>query len=210
VTSASKPNEQWSVFLPLKHFSAGKTRLGNIPADFRVSLIKAMASDLIDALLQVPNIASITVVGIDHRLLTTAANPRLSSYPIAEPLNINSDLHFAIGEENNIAIFLPDLPSISAQEISLALEMAASHKTSFIADQNEIGTTAFFSTVGKVATHFGINSAAAHRNSGVFELVDPQFKGIKADCDDWSDLLAIDTHDLGHATRALMEHHLQN
>jgi 2-phospho-L-lactate guanylyltransferase (CobY/MobA/RfbA family) len=102
------------------------------------------------------------------------------------------------------------LPSISAQEISLALEMAASHKTSFIADQNEIGTTAFFSTVGKVATHFGINSAAAHRNSGVFELVDPQFKGIKADCDDWSDLLAIDTHDLGHATRALMEHHLQN
>jgi hypothetical protein len=59
-------------------------------------------------------------------------------------------------------------------------------------------------------THFGINSAAAHRSAQAIELIDPQFKGIKADCDDWSDLLAIDTRDLGHATRALMEHHLQN
>ena len=106
--------------------------MGNIPADFRVSLIKAMASDLIDALLQVPNIASITVVGIDHQLLTTAANPRLTSYPIAEPLDINSDLQIAIGEEDKIAIFLPDLPSVSAQEISLALEIAAGHQTSFM------------------------------------------------------------------------------
>jgi 2-phospho-L-lactate guanylyltransferase len=210
VNSASNPNDLWDVFLPLKQFDVGKSRLGNIPADFRVSLIKAMAVDLIDALLQVPNIASITVVGIDHRLLTTAANPRLSSYPIAEPLNINSDLHFAIGEENNIAIFLPDLPSVKTTEISKALVLASGHRTSFIADQNSIGSTAFFSTVGKVVTHFGINSAAAHRSAQAFELIDPQFKGIKADCDDWSDLLAINTSDLGHATRALMEHHLQN
>jgi 2-phospho-L-lactate guanylyltransferase (CobY/MobA/RfbA family) len=88
--------------------------------------------------------------------------------------------------------------------------MATSHQTSFIADQNEIGTTAFFSTVGKVATHFGLNSAAAHRGANAAELNDPEFRGIKADCDDWSDLLAIDIGNLGHATRALMEHHLQN
>ena len=210
MTSASKPNEQWSVFLPLKHFSVGKTRLGNIPADFRVSLIKAMASDLIDALLQVPHIASITIVGVDHQELTDLADPRLSSLPISQPIDINSDLQIAIGEENKIAIFLPDLPSVSAKEISLALEMAASHKTSFIADQNEIGTTAFFSTAGKVTTHFGLNSAAAHRGASAAELTDPEFRGIKADCDDWSDLLAIDIGNLGHSTRALMEHHLQN
>ena len=169
-----------------------------------------MAVDLIEVLLQVPDIASITIVGIDHQLLTTAANPRLRSFPILQPIDINSDLQTAMGQGQRIAIFLPDLPSVSVKEISLALEMAAGHQTSFIADQNSIGSTAFFSTVGKAPTFFGVNSAAAHRSAQAIELIDPQFKGIRADCDDWSDLAAIDISDLGHATRALMEHHLQN
>jgi 2-phospho-L-lactate guanylyltransferase (CobY/MobA/RfbA family) len=210
VNSAGNPNDQWDVFLPLKQFAAGKSRLSTIPDDFRVSLIKAMAIDLIEVLLRIPQIAKITIVGVDHKQLTSATNSRLKSFPILEPIDINSDLQLAIGESKRIAIFLPDLPSVNAAEISGALELASSHRTSFIADQNSIGSTAFFSTVGKVTTHFGINSAAAHRSAQAIELIDPLFKGIKADCDDWSDLLAIDTNNLGHATRALMEHHLQN
>ena len=210
MNSASNPNDPWDVFLPLKQFDAGKSRLGNIPADFRVSLIKAMAVDLIDVLLQVPQISSITIVGVHHEQLTDAANPHLRSFPISDPIDINSDLQLAIGDSKRIAIFLPDLPSVKTAEILRALELANAHHTSFIADQNSIGSTAFFSTIGKVVTHFGINSAAAHRSAQAIELIDPQFKGIKADCDDWSDLLAIDISDLGHATRALMEHHLQN
>lgn len=169
-----------------------------------------MAIDLIDALLQTPQIASITIVGVDHEELTNSASPKLKSFPISEPVDINSDLQMAIGDSKRVAIFLPDLPSVTPAEISEALELASAHRTSFIADQNSIGSTAFFSTVGKVATHFGTNSAAAHRSSQSFELIDSIFKGIKADCDDWSDLLAIETSDLGQATRALMEHHLQN
>ena len=169
-----------------------------------------MAVDLIDVLIQIPQISSITIVGVDHQELTNSANPKVKSFPISEPVDINSDLQLAIGDSKHIAIFLPDLPSAKAAEISEALELASAYRTSFIADQNSIGSTAFFSTVGKVATHFGANSAAAHRNAQAIELIDPQFMGIKADCDDWSDLLAINTSDLGHATRALMEHHLQN
>jgi 2-phospho-L-lactate guanylyltransferase (CobY/MobA/RfbA family) len=210
VNSAGNPNDQWDVFLPLKQFAAGKSRLSTIPDDFRVSLIKAMAVDLIDVLLQVPQISSITIVGVAHQELTNSANPKVGSFPISQPVDINSDLQLAIGELRRVAIFLPDLPGAKATEISEALKLASTHRTSFIADQNSIGSTAFFSTVGKVMTHFGINSAAAHRSAQAFELIDPMFKGIKADCDDWSDLLAIDTRDLGHATRALMEHHLQN
>jgi 2-phospho-L-lactate guanylyltransferase len=210
VNSASNPHDLWDVFLPLKQFDAGKSRLGNIPADFRVSLIKAMAVDLIDVLLQVPQISSITIVGVDHEQLTDAVNPRLKSFPIFEPVDINSDLQMAIGDSKRIAIFLPDLPSVKTIEITEALELASGHRTSFVADHNSIGSTAFFSTVGKVVTHFGINSAAAHRSAKAIELIDPQFRGIKADCDDWSDLLAIYIGDLGHATRSLMEHHLQN
>jgi 2-phospho-L-lactate guanylyltransferase len=210
VNSTVNPNEPWAVFLPLKQFVIGKSRLGSIPIDFRVSLIKAMAVDLIEVLLQVPQISTITIVGVDHRELTNTANPKLLSFPISEPININSDLEMAIVDSKCIAIFLPDLPSVKTAEISNALELAKSHKTSFIADQNSIGSTAFFSTVGKVPTYFGANSAAAHRSAQAIELIDPQFKGIKADCDDWSDLEAIDTSDLGHATRALMELRLQN
>lgn len=169
-----------------------------------------MAVDLIDVLLQVPHISSITIVGVAHQELTNSANPKVGSFPISQPVDINSDLQLAIGDSRRIAIFLPDLPSVKTTEITEALELASGHRTSFVADQKSIGSTAFFSTVGKVMTHFGINSAAAHRSAQAIELIDPQFKGIKADCDDWSDLLAIDTRDLGHATRALMEHHLQN
>ena len=169
-----------------------------------------MASDLIDTLLRVPNIASITVVGVEHGLITDAENPRLKSIPILEPVSINADLFLAFSEAKRIAIFLPDLPSATATEISKALELASEHQTSFIADLNSIGSTSFFSTIGKVETHFGLNSAAAHRTANAFELVNPHFKGIKADCDDWADLLAIESSDLGHATRALMEHHPHN
>jgi 2-phospho-L-lactate guanylyltransferase len=210
VNSTSNPNEPWAVFLPLKQFATGKSRLGSIPIDFRVSLIKAMAVDLIEVLLQVPQISTITIVGVDHRELTNTANPKLLSFPISEPIDINSDLEMAIGDSKRIAIFLPDLPSVKTVEISYALELATSHKTSFIADHNSIGSTSFFSTVGKVPTYFGANSAEAHRGAQAIELIDPQFKGIKADCDDWSDLEAIDSSDLGHATRALMELNLQN
>ena len=210
MNNVRNPNDPWDVFLPLKQFDAGKSRLGNIPADFRVSLIKAMAVDLIDVLLEVPQISSITIVGVHHEQLTDAANPHLRSFPISDPIDINSDLQLAIGDSKRIAIFLPDLPSVKTAEILRALELANAHHTSFIADQNSIGSTAFFSTVGKVVTHFGTNSAATHRSAQAIELIDPQFEGIKADCDDWSDLLAIDISDLGHATRALMEHHLQN
>ena len=210
MNNVRNPNDPWDVFLPLKQFDAGKSRLGNIPADFRVSLIKAMAVDLIDVLLEVPQISSITIVGVHHEQLTDAANPHLRSFPISDPIDINSDLQLAIGDSKLIAIFLPDLPSVKTAEILRALELANAHHTSFIADQNSIGSTAFFSTVGKVVTHFGTNSAATHRSAQAIELIDPQFEGIKADCDDWSDLLAINTSDLGQATRALMEHHLQN
>ena len=210
MSSASNPNEDWSVFLPLKQFAAGKSRFSMIPPEFRISLIKAMADDLIDALLQVSNLQSITIVGVDHRELTDAANPKLNSIPIAQPIDINSDLHIAIGEQSRVAIFLPDLPSVNSNEISRAFELASNHRTSFIPDQNQIGITAFFSTIGKVQTYFGQNSAEAHRATHAIELTDPEFKGIKADCDDWSDLLALNLENLGRSTRSLMEHHLQN
>ena len=103
-----------------------------------------------------------------------------------------------------------NLPSVKAAEITQALELASKHQTSFITDLNSIGSTSFFSTIGKVQTHFGINSAAFHRQAQAIELIDAQFKGIKADCDDWADLLAIESSDLGHATRALMEHRRHN
>jgi len=169
-----------------------------------------MANDLIEVLLQLSNIVSITVVGIDHEQLACAKNSRLKSFPILEPIDINSDLLVAIGNSKRIAIFLPDLPSVKPSEISLALELASDHETSFISDQSSLGTTAFFSSVGKVPTYFGTNSAATHRNAYAFELVDPHFIGIKSDCDDLSDLLAINSADLGRNTRYLIEQHQQN
>ena len=200
----------WEVFLPLKNFSAAKSRLAITPAELRVLLIKSMASDVIEVLLQIPSISSIKVVGVDHSQITEVKDSRLSSIPFLEPNDINSDIAQAIDNVDRYAVLLPDLPSVKAQEVIRAFELASHYERSFIADKSGVGSTAFFSTVGKVSTFFGHNSAEAHRGAGAIELKDSLFAGIKADCDVWSDLLAISSQDLCSATRALMEQHLQN
>lgn len=210
MSNALDLNDSWSVFLPLKQFETGKSRLKTIPTELRLSLIKAMASDLIDALLKVRQIALITVVGVDHKLVYSSDNPKLKSFAITQAVDINTDLALAISNEKRVAIFLPDLPGVSGGEITRSLELAAENARSFITDRTELGTTAFFSTVGKVPTYFGIDSAAKHQATGAVKLTDLTFQGIKADCDDWADLLAIKASDLGVATKSLLEHHLQN
>lgn len=210
MTDPFKHNFLWQVYLPLKNFDAGKSRLMVLPDEVRVSLIKAMASDLIKVLLQVRSISSIRVVGVDHSKITKVKDSRLTSIPFLEPHDINSDLEQSFNIVDQYAVFLPDLPSVKSSEIIKAFELASNYAESFIADKSGIGSTAFFSTVGKVPTYFGPNSAEAHRRMGAIELKDSLFKGIKADCDVWSDLLAISSKDLGPATRAIMEQHLQN
>lgn len=200
----------WSVFLPLKDLSTGKSRL-NVPLEAdRIALIKAMACDLIDALLTVKNVASITIVGVNHLELGVRADARLSSYIPEAISGINSDLSHAIGNSKMIAAILPDLPAVTSKEIALALELAEGHIQSYIPDFTDIGTTAYFSTDREhFSPQFGENSARSHSMNGADQLSHPTFWGIRRDCDDLDDLLEIPPSALGFATRSALSRQMR-
>lgn len=201
----------WSILLPLKELSTGKSRL-NVPTDAdRIALIKAMACDLIDALLSLDNVASITVVGVNHRDLSAQGDNRLDSYLPEVPSGINCDLSHAIGNSGKIGAILPDLPAVTSEEIAIALELAEGHTQSYIPDYTDVGTAAYFSTSREYfSPQFGGDSSRSHSLKGAYKLSHPTFWGIRRDCDNLTDLLGIPLSSLGVATRSALTRQMRN
>ncbi len=200
----------WDVFLPLKQFVTGKSRLQGLPNNERKSLIRAMANDVIDAILQLSNVGSITIVGLHHLDVTTNPDLRIRSFPLTQMTGINNDVRRAIGASNKISVILPDLPSITSAELAIALDLASANEQSFIPDFSGKGTTIYFVTNSNAFNpQFGPNSALEHLKNGAKELSHPAFAGIMRDCDDFTDLGQIPLSALGRATRSIMEHRMR-
>jgi 2-phospho-L-lactate guanylyltransferase len=198
--------DYWDVFLPLKQFAIGKSRFRGLANTERISLIKAMASDVIESLLQLAIIDSITIVGENHLDATANRDPRIRSLPMSVLAGINADLHQTIGASERIAVILPDLPTITSGELAIALDLADVHEQSFIPDFAGRGTTSYFSTRSKVFNpQFGPNSALAHLRGGAIKLSHPSFVGIMRDCDDFKELEQFPLSALGRSTRSIME-----
>lgn len=169
-----------------------------------------MASDVIESLLQLSIIDSITIVGENHHDVTANRDPRIQSFPLSVLAGINADLHQAIGASGKIAVILPDLPTITSRELAIALDLADAHEQSFIPDFTGCGTTSYFATRSEAFNpRFGPNSALAHSRGGAIELSHPFFVGITRDCDDFKDLEQFPLSTLGRSTRSIMEQQMR-
>jgi len=197
---------KWSIFLPMKHFALGKSRLLELSETHRISLIKCMANDVIQQLLQVPEVHTITVVGSDHRDLIKLPDHRVNSSIPYPSQSINIDVSSVLGEERKVAILLPDLPGLTHHEISIALNFANTRSTSFIRDYKGVGSTFYMCTQReKFNPKFGADSAKLHLETGAIEIVDSRFDGLRRDCDSLSDLAEFEVASLGRSTRLFME-----
>lgn len=185
----------WTLVIPVKAFSAAKTRLGPaVPAAARAVLARAFAIDTIVAARAARGVERVVVVTGEVDLGTPLpAGVELvreapGDGPPGEALTAAIDHGIATARAAGpvpVAVLLGDLPSLRTSEIEFALEAASRHPLAFIADADGTGTTLATAAAGApMRPAFGERSAARHRAAGFADLAgDAPFTTLRRDVD---------------------------
>ena len=205
---------QWTVVVPLKPPTVGKSRLRTLGSDDaeHVALVLAFARDTLDAVLSCSQVGAVILVcdadtaasaiGGDNPI---AGAERIRVVHDAPGIGLNGALR--LGEQSaraarpqfGIAALSADLPALTAGALSQSLGWAHGHARSFVADRPGTGTTMLCASPGAALDPmFGVGSAAAHAQSGAVRLeADPR---LRADVDTEDDLDAALRLGVGPAT----------
>jgi 2-phospho-L-lactate guanylyltransferase len=153
----------------MKPFNSAKSRL-----PFGPIFAQSFLLDVISAAHATPVIGQIRIVTADAYVAEVAASQNCSVTIESAPQGINQAVAQAALDElpgHAIAVILGDMPCLSADALSSALEQAALADRAFVADEAGTGSTMWFSRSGNpITTHFGERSRAAHRASGALEI----------------------------------------
>ena len=200
------------LIIAVKRLSAAKTRLAALfGTDIRERVVLAMLLDTITAARAVTAIASITIVTPDPTAAAAArelgAAVLIDPTPPGHPDPLNNAVLAASDSlsqtTTNIVVLQGDLPALKSEELSEALMAARRNPRSFVADRQGTGTAALFALGVAPAPHFGVDSAARHRDSGAFELIG-SWPGLRCDIDTPEDLAAARILGVGTATSAII------
>jgi 2-phospho-L-lactate guanylyltransferase len=186
----------WTVIVPVKPASVGKSRLGVDPG-----VVRAIALDTIEGALAATRVARVLVVTADESL-ETAAELVLEPAPVGLVSAIATGLA-AADPDTPRAVLLGDLPALRPADLDDALHRAAAVPTGFVADREGTGSTLVTARAGVELRHaFGPESARRHRAMGIAELVLPAASTLPLDVDTPEHLAA--TRGLGpHSAAAL-------
>ena len=200
------------LIIAVKRLSAAKTRLAALfGTDIRERVVLAMLLDTITAARAVTAVASITIVTPDPTAAAAArelgAAVLIDPTPPGHPDPLNNAVLAASDSlsqtTTNIVVLQGDLPALKSEELSEALMAARRNPRSFVADRQGTGTAALFALGVAPAPHFGVDSAARHRDSGAFELIG-SWPGLRCDIDTPEDLAAARILGVGTATSAII------
>ena len=194
------------LIVAVKRLGAAKSRLSALfGPDVRERVVLAMLLDTLTAARAVPAVGSITVVTPDPAVAAAVADlgavaladPTPAGHP--DPLNNAILAAYAQASASNIAVLQGDLPALTSAELGAALEQAALHRRSFVADRQGTGTAALFAFGVPPDPRFGSESAGRHRDSGAVEL-GGDWPGLRCDIDTPEDLAEARRLGLGTAT----------
>jgi 2-phospho-L-lactate guanylyltransferase len=195
----------WTVVIPLKPPSVGKTRLGSDAA-----LARAIALDTVEAAARASQVSRLIVVTADETLGDDVASV-VGDGVIIEPRPEGIAAAIAIGlahipDDEQRAALLGDLPGLLPEDLDIALSLATDVDRGYVRDAEGTGTTLVTARGGiPFAEHFGPGSAAAHRAAGFDELGVPIESSLRFDIDDPAQLEVLTAHGLGPRTRAYLE-----
>jgi 2-phospho-L-lactate guanylyltransferase len=168
----------WTVLIPVKPSSQGKSRLNRTP-----DVARAIALDTIAAAAATG--ARVIVVTADATIVDEIR--RLPAELVLEPAptGIASAIARGLpGNDGNRAVLLGDLPGLDPDELAEALIAAESHPRAFVPDAEGTGTTLVTALSGVSFEHgFGPGSAARHRSAGLVELPFPSDSTLRRDVD---------------------------
>jgi 2-phospho-L-lactate guanylyltransferase len=186
----------WTVIVPVKPASVGKSRLGADPG-----LVRAIALDTIDAARAARRVGRVLVVTSDLSL-ETAAELVAEPAPAGLAAAIATGLRAADPDAPR-AVLLGDLPSLRSGDLDDALHRAEAVPTGFVADRERTGTTLVTARAGVELRHaFGADSARRHRELGIAEIVPAAGSTLPLDIDTAEHLAA--TPGLGRRTSAAL------
>ncbi|MGK2879667.1 MAG: 2-phospho-L-lactate guanylyltransferase [Mycobacterium sp.] len=214
----SREHVELGVVIAVKRLTTAKTRLAPVfSAQTRERVVLAMLIDTVTAARQVPAVRSVTVVtpddGVAQAMREAGADVVSDPTPAghADPLN-NAVLvaEAAVRARTpNIAVLQGDLPALRPHELTAAIDAAAAHSRSFVADRHGTGTAALLSFGVPLEPTLGANSAARHRDSGAIELFGA-WPGLRCDIDTPDDLAVARRLGVGVATNAAISSPLSN
>jgi len=160
-----------TVLAPVKRLELAKLRLADVlSAEQRAELVLAMLEDVLTATASID--ASVLVLSPDQRVLTLA--DRLGATPLAEEPetgSLNDALERALvatcADAGAALVLLPDIPLVTAEELSLLLESLDStgnaSRAVVVPDRREDGTNALLlSPPSALPPRFGERSLGAH------------------------------------------------
>ncbi|MEQ7124787.1 2-phospho-L-lactate guanylyltransferase [Actinopolymorpha sp. B11F2] len=211
--SGSSPDHRggagWTLVVPVKPATVGKSRLAPFAGEHRTDLARAMALDTVTAAMACPVVVDVLAVTHDHE--SGAALSAIGAIVISdEPEEgLNAALRHGAARARArrpgcaVAAMLGDLPALRPDELAPVLDAALAHPTSFVADADAVGTTLYCAAgAAEFAPRFGGASRAAHLASGAVELDLPAMTSVRRDVDTEADLMDALTLGVGARTRA--------
>lgn len=201
-------SDQFAVLVPVKPPAHGKSRLIGVTDQTRRDLAEAFALDTVTACLEAARVAQVLVV-TDDAVLARAITA-LGAHALPDGAgDLNGTLRQSAAEARRrwgtsaIAAVCADLPTLRADELDAALELAAPilarRGTAFLADAAGVGTTLYCAGPEDFDPRFGGGSRAAHREAGAVELA-LEAPTARRDVDDLLDLRAALPLGLGRRT----------
>ena len=161
----------WTVIVPIRSLTEGKTRMGGYPS--APSLAGAFCTDVITACRQCPEIEETYVVSADPAVLDVATSLGARTFREDQARGINAAIASVRSElppGAAVIAILGDTPCLDADVLSTVADAAREFPTSFVPDAAGTGTTMWCSTDQEAQPHFGEHSRAHHRRAGAIEL----------------------------------------
>src|SRR4051794_18741628 len=191
-TSSSAPG--FAVLVPVKRTAVAKSRLGGLGDAVRRDLASAFAADTVAAALACEQVASVLAVTDDHELAGGLRDLGADVIPDGTS-DLNGTLLQAAAEVHRrdpglaLVALCADLPALRPDDVSRALAAADTSRMSFVADRQEVGTTAVVApSLETFRPAFGDGSRRQHIEAGAFEITDLDLPTLRRDVDEPADL----------------------
>lgn len=198
---------RWSVVIPVKTTSIGKSRLDDSGVD-RPSLALAIALDTVDAATRAAHVSEVVVVSSDADV-RAGVEAIAHAHAVDDPgMGLNGAVRAGLEtcEHEARAALLGDVPALTACDLDAALAAAEQHERAFVADAEGSGSTLVaWRAPATYEAHFGSDSAAAHRGAGFHPLDVDAASTLRRDVDTREQLEAARDLGLGPRSRALLD-----
>ncbi|HEY7043429.1 MAG TPA: 2-phospho-L-lactate guanylyltransferase [Nocardioidaceae bacterium] len=198
----------WSVIVPVKQTTLGKSRLTGLADDERRALAVAFALDTVAAAVAADGVRRVVVVTNDpgaDAFLELGAEV-LADVPDAglNPAIVHGAHQVAAQDvTTGLVALTADLPALTPEVLSAALAASPAPRW-FVPDALGSGTTLLAAERERLAPAFGSRSRQAHRDSGAVELDMAGLHRLRQDVDTAADLWGAVRLGVGAHTSAVL------